>query len=71
MLRGDNANVIINYYCDNVQASTYVTLEDALMEIANVDLISSDSFSAPAKRKVRTTAILFSLISRISIIRIV
>ena len=33
MLRGDNANVIINYYCDNVQASTYVTLEDALFQV--------------------------------------
>ena len=59
MLRGDNANVII---VTIVQASTHVTLEDALLEIANVDLVSSDSFSAPAKRKVRTTAILFSQI---------
>ena len=50
-------------YCDHcVQASTHVTLEDALLEIANVDLVSSDSFSTPAKRKVGTTAILFSQI---------
>ena len=69
ILQGDNDNE----NCDNVQASTHVTLEDALLEIANVDLVSSDSFSTPAKRKVRTTAILFSLIlvTNLNLIRIV